>query len=313
MNPRRRVVLAKIESTYGTDSVPVPGTDAVLVRSVSAVPLEQEYAERELVRPFLGNFEDLPARSRVRLDIDLEMAGFGAAGPATPTPGYDALLRICGLSRTISLGVDVQYKPISIGFESCTIYFYQDGTLHKLTGCRGNLEIVMDLNQVPVYRLAITGLYIAPGDAALPTPTLSGYQRPLVVNRANTTAFNLHGFAGRLQTLNLNLNNQVVHRNLVGQGGDEIVITNREPAGNIEIEAPDTIAAKDWYTSVQSVTLSTLSVTHGPALNQVKIDAPNVQLTNPRFNEVDNKIHLAFDLQLMPGAAGNDELNITVK
>ncbi len=313
MNPRRRVVLAKIEGAYGTDSVPVPGTDAVLCAAVNVTPLEQDLVERTLVRPHLGNFEDLPARSRVRIEIDLEIAGFGSAGPATPTPGYSALLRSCGQSVTVNVGVDVQYKVISTAFESASIYFYQDGTFHKLTGCRGNLEIVMGLNGRPVYRLTITGLYNAPVDVALPSPTLTGYQRPVVVNRVNTTAFALHGFAGRLQELSINLNNQVVHRNLVGQTTDEIIITNREPTGSIEIEAPDTIAAKDWYASISAGTLGALTLMHGPALNRVQIDAPNVQLTNPRFNEVDNKVHLGFDLQLMPGAAGNDELLITVK
>lgn len=313
MNPRRRVVLAKIESAYGTDATPVAGTDAVQVADVNATPIELEYVERTLIRPALGNFEDLPAKSRVKIDIDLEVAGFGSAGPATPTPGYSALLRMCGLSVTVNAGVDVQYKPISSGFESGTIYFYQDGTLHKLTGCRGNLEIVMDLNQRPIYRLSITGLYSTPTDVALPTPTVTAYQRPVVVNRANSSAFSLHGFSGRLQSLSINLNNEVVHRNLVGQTTDEILITNRAPSGSVEIEAPDTIAAKDWYTAILNVTLAALSLTHGPATNQVKVDAPSVQLTNPRFVPVDNKVHIGFELQLMPTSAGNDELTITVK
>lgn len=310
---RKRVVLAKIESVYPTDPVPVAATDAVLVRSINATPLELDYAERTLVRPFLGNFEDLPARSRVKIEIELELAGFGTAGPATPTPGYAALLRACGLSQTVSAGVDVQYKPISAAFESATIYFYQDGTLHKVSGCRGNVEIALDLNQVPVYRLTFTGLYATPTDVALPSPTVSAYQRPVVVNRANSTALTLHGFAtARLKSLSINLNNEVVHRNLVGQTTDEILITNRAPAGSIEIEAT-TVAAKDWWTAIQSVTLAALSVTHGPALNRVQLDAPNVQLTNPRFSEEDSIVHLGMDLQFMPGATGNDELTITVK
>lgn len=310
---RKRVLLAKIESAYATDPVPVAATDAVLVRSINATPIELDYAERNLVRPFLGNFEDLPARSRVKVEIELEMAGFGSAGPATPTPGYGALLRACGLSQTISVGVSVVYAPISASFESATIYFYQDGTLHKLTGCRGNLEMALDLNQIPVYKLTMTGLYATPTDVALPSPTVSAYQRPVVVNRANSSSFTLHGFAtGRLKSLSLNLNNEVPHRNLVGQTTDEILITNRAPAGSIEIEAT-TVAAKDWWTAIQNVALSALSLTHGPATNQVKLDAPNVQLTNPRFTEEDSIVHLTMDLQLMPGSAGNDELTVTVK
>lgn len=313
MLARKRVILAKIESAYATDSVPAPATDAVLVRMADPTPLEIDYVERSLVRPYLGNFEDLPARTRVKLEIEMELAGFGTAGPATPTPGYAALLRMCGLAQTISAGVDVQYKPDDgVIFESGTIYFYQDGTFHKLTGCRGNVEISMSLNQIPVYKLSITGLYNAVVDAALPTPTLSAYQRPVVMNRANTTPFSLHGYASaRLQSLNINLGNQVTHRNLVGQGTDEILITDRAPAGSIEIEAT-TIAAKDWYAAINAVTLAALALTHGPALNQVKLDAPNVQLTNPRFSVSDGIVHLGMDFKLMPSSSGNDELTITV-
>lgn len=312
LSARRRVVLAKIETTYGTDATPAAGTDAVLCASVNPTPVEIDYAGRAIVRPYFGNFEDLLARSRVKIDIELEAAGFGSAGPATPTPGYAALLRMCGLSQTVNTGTSVVYAPISSAFESGTIYFYQDGTFHKLTGCRGNAELVMDLNQRPMWKFSIVGLYNAPTDVALPSPTVSAFQRPTVVNRANTSVFTLHGFAARMKSLSLNLNNNVVHRNLVGQTTDEILITDRAPTGKVEIEAT-TVAAKDWWAAIQAITLSALSVTHGPATNQIQPAAPNVQLKNPVFNEDDNYVHLAMDLQFMPSAAGNDELTFTIK
>lgn len=309
----RKVLFAKIESAYSTDPVPVAGTDAVLLRGNPAItPIEIDYVERTLVRPFHGNFEDLIARQRVKIELELEVAGFGTAGPATPTPGYSALLRMCGWSPAVSAGVSVLYSLLSTSYESGTIYFYQDGTFHKLTGCRGEWEVALDLNQIPVYKLSITGLYNAPTDVALPSPTLTAYQRPLVVNRANTSAFTLHGYAGRLKSLSLKGNNDVPHRNLVGQATDEILITGRAPSGSIEIEAT-TVAAKDWWSPISSITLAALSITHGPATNQVKFDAPKVQLTNPRFTSEDKIVHLQMDLKLQPNAAaGNDELTITV-
>jgi hypothetical protein len=39
---RRQLILAKEESVYGTDPTPVVGSDAILVRSISATPLESD-------------------------------------------------------------------------------------------------------------------------------------------------------------------------------------------------------------------------------------------------------------------------------
>src|SRR5690242_4122674 len=123
----KAAILSKKESSYGVDPTPVAGTDAVLLRSIEVEPLVVEYAERKLIRPFFGNYEDLPAKSLVRLTLEQEIAGFGTAGPATPTPGYDSLQLACGQARTHSVGVSEIYKPITTLPDSATIYFYDDG------------------------------------------------------------------------------------------------------------------------------------------------------------------------------------------
>jgi hypothetical protein len=307
---RKRVVLCKRETTYGTDPVPTAGTDALLLRSVEIEPLDQEYAERTLVRPYYGNFEDLPIRSRMKLTKELELAGFGSAGPTTPTPGYSALLRSAGLAQSVTLGVNVIYTPVSQNFDSVTDYFHNDLTLHKLLGGRSELEISLALNEVPVYRVMTTGLYGGVVDAALPTPTVSAYQRPVVVNQINTTDLNIHGLTtAELKNFSMSMGNVLVHRNLVG-AAENIDLTGRLVTGEIEIQA-NTVAVKDWWSSIRGATLGAFSITHGPALNRVKIDAANVQLTNPRFSDVDGITHLTLGMKFMP-AAGNDEFSITV-
>lgn len=307
---RKRVVLCKLESTYGTDPVPAAGTDALLLRSVEVEPLDQEYAERTLVRPYYGNFEDLPIRSRIKITKQLEMAGFGSAGPLTPTPGYAAVLRSCGLAQTITTGVNVIYAPVSQNFDSVSDYFHNDLTLHKLLGGRSELEISLALNEVPVFRVMTTGLYGGVVDAALPTPNISAYQRPVVVNQINTTGLNIHGLTtAKLKDFKLSMGNVLVHRNLVG-GNESIELTDRQVTGEIEIEAT-TVAVKDWWSSIRAATLGAFSVTHGPATNRVKIDGAKVQLTNPRFSDVDGITHMTLGMQFMP-SAGNDEFSITV-
>lgn len=93
---RRTAILTKIESPYGTDSTPV-GTDALLVRNLSVTPIDASVVTRDLIRPYLGNYEQLLASTRVSLSFEVEMAGSGTAGTA---PKFDSLLRACGLAAT---------------------------------------------------------------------------------------------------------------------------------------------------------------------------------------------------------------------
>lgn len=306
-------ILVKKESSYGVDAVPVAGTDAVLLRSIDPEPLVVEYAQRKLIRPHYGNYEDLPAKSLVRLTLEQELAGFGTAGPAVPTPGFDALMLSCALARTHSVGVSEVYNPISSLPDSVTVYYYDDGLLHKALGCRANLELVLPLNDIPVLRYSLLGLYGGITDAAVPSPTVTAYQRPLVVNQANTTGLSIHGFAtARLKQATFNLNNQVEHRNLVG-GAEEILITGRAPDGEIEIEGT-TVAAKDWWSIVRAATLGAFSVEHGTVGgNKFKIDGANVQLTNPRRAVDQGIIHMPLGLKFQPGATGNDEITFTIR
>ena len=60
---RKQLLLVKTESTYGTDSSPA-GTDALLVRSIDVTPLESDVVSRDLIRPYLGNSEQLLARQQ---------------------------------------------------------------------------------------------------------------------------------------------------------------------------------------------------------------------------------------------------------
>ncbi|MNR59506.1 hypothetical protein D3C85_1807750 [compost metagenome] len=57
-----------------------------------------------------------------------------------------------------------------------------------------------------------------------------------------------------------------------------------------------------------------VSITHGTvAGNIVEIKAPSAQLTNPAYSEQDNVAMLELDMNVNPGVAGNDELEIIVR
>jgi len=129
---RKGLIVAAKESTYGTDASPV-GADAIKVANINITPLQSDVVSREIIRPFLGNAEQLLANQRVELTFDVELTGSGAAGTA---PAYGILLEACGMDVATVASTSVTYTPLSASFPSATIYYFNDQIRHKLTGAR---------------------------------------------------------------------------------------------------------------------------------------------------------------------------------
>jgi len=230
---RKRLILAKTEVSYGTDSTPA-GTDAILVRDLNITPLQSDTVDRELIRPYLGASQQLLANTRVEVTFQVELAGSGTAGTA---PAYGRVLKACGFSETISAGVSVTYAPVSSSFSSVTIYYNIDGVLHKVTGCRGTYTINGAVGEIPYIEFTMTGIYNAPTDTAAPAATYSNQANPVVFKNGNTTGFQLLSYSGCLQSLELDMGNEVIYRELVGCT-KEVLIVNRAVTGTVVLEAP---------------------------------------------------------------------------
>lgn len=304
---RRKVILAKNESTYGTDAAPAAGTDAMLVRNFSIRPLQQEYDDRDYEVPYFGNKGRIVSGAFVELSFEVEMAGGGAAGTA---PKYGPLLKSCGMSETINAGVSVVYAPITTGEQSASIYFYMDGRLHKVLGAFGNVEARIVAGRIPVWAFTFVGLYVLPSDVALPTPTLTAFQKPLAVTNSNTTPATLFGFAGKFREITISTGNEIVYRNL--PNSEAVRFIGRRARGAVRLE-DELVATKDWWTIVRAGTLGALAVTQGTAAgNKVAIAANQVQLTEPDISEEQGIAMIRLNMELQPSSAGNDEFSITV-
>ncbi|MFE8033843.1 phage tail tube protein [Thiohalocapsa marina] len=305
---RKTVILAKTETTYGTDSVPTGAANAMTVRNLSLSPLVVNRVSRDIVRPYLGNSEQLAASESVQLSFEVEVAGAGAAGTV---PKWGPLMRACGMSETVSSGVSVTYQPVSASFDAVSIYFNLDGRRHRLLGARGTVSLQMAIDEIPVFAFQFTGLYAAPTDSAESGVAYTGWQVPVVVTNTNTTQLSFHGYTGALMSeLSIELANEVQFRPVVG-AANAVLITNRAPAGSITLDA-DLVAQWNPWTRISGGTLAALSVTQGiVAGNRVKIDAPKVQIGNPTMGDRLGIATEQYPLTLMPNA-GNDELVITV-
>lgn len=390
---RRRILLAKIESTYNTDSSPL-AANAMLIRNLDMTPLDAEIVSRDLVRPYFGNYDQIIAAQKVVLTFEVELQGSGTAGVA---PSYGPLMRACGMSETVtaaavtgsaqagttttitlaagsssvtnfyvglpvtitsgtgigssgtiggyngttkvatvvtpfatapaaasaySIGPGVVYKPVSSSFESVTIYAQpQDSVqssspLHKVTGCRGNVEFMTNSKGLPTAKFTMTGVYNTVVDAANLTATYTGFQTPIAVNKANTPRFNFFGLSAIMSEFGVNMNNEVVYRNLVNS--ESVILTDRKAGGTAVFEAP-TIStgtyAQDFFATALGTTNGSLQLTHGSTTGFV-IDMTSyttVDVQNPTYTDMDGIVMMSLPFVLVPTTLGNDEFYLCAR
>jgi hypothetical protein len=303
---RKRLILAKTESTYGTDPTPTGSANAILVRNLEITPLQADTVTRDLIRPYLGNSDQLLAQTRVEVTFEVELAGSGTAGTA---PAYGPVLKACGLSETVVATTSVTYAPVSASFSSVTIYFHNDGIRHKVTGCRGTFELNAEVGQIPVISFTMTGIYNAPTDESLPSPTYANQAAPLIFKNGNTSNFSIFSYSGCLQSLNFQLANEVIYRELVGCTKESLIV-NRAPAGDVVIEAPS-IATKDFFAIATGSSTGSISFQHGgTAGNIVTFTTAQSDIANPSYSDQDGIQMLNLPYVAVPTSAGNDELSL---
>jgi hypothetical protein len=303
---RKRLILAKTESTYGTDPTPTGSANAILVRNLEITPLQADTVTRDLIRPYLGNSDQLLAQTRVEVTFEVELAGSGTAGTA---PAYGPVLKACGLSETVVATTSVTYAPVSASFSSVTIYFHNDGIRHKVTGCRGTFELNAEVGQIPVISFTMTGIYNAPTDESLPSPTYANQAAPLIFKNGNTSNFSIFSYSGCLQSLSFQMANEVIYRELVGCTKESLIV-NRAPAGDVVIEAPS-IATKDFFTIATGSSTGSISFQHGgTAGNIVTFTTAQSDIANPSYSDQDGIQMLNLPYVAVPTSAGNDELSL---
>jgi len=314
---RKTAILAKIETTYGTDAAPTGAANAILISNQSVNPLNAQNVDRAVVREYLGASEQLVGVAFKEVSFDVDLAGAGAAGTA---PAYGPLLRACGFAETISVDSRVEYNPISSAFESVTIYYHDDGVLHKLLGARGSFSMKMGVGEKPALSFKFIGLDGGETAVANPTQTLTAWKTPQVITNQNTgyllfgctiaTGILSGGTAYPSKGLQIDSGISVNHNPLLG--GETIELTNRAVTGKISL---DLTAAQEvtFMSTVKANTTQSIGLQHGSTAGSIiVVYAPAVQLINPKKEEQNGVRLIGFDARLIP-LSGNDELKIVVR
>lgn len=304
---RKKAILAKIETTSGTDSVPTGAANSILVRNLSVTPIEGDIVNRDLIRSYIGNSEEYLVGEYRVVEFDVEIAGAGAAGTA---PAYGPLLRACGMAETVTGGVKVEYLPVSSAFETVSIYCNTDGLNHKLTYGMGTVSMDFTAKGIPFFHFRFIGKWTAVTDTALPSQTLTAFQKPLPCSTTNTPTFSFLGVSSLvIESLRIDLNNTLNFRSLIGAEYSQIV--DRKATGELMFEAVP-VATLDVVSLARTNTTGALQLIHGTtAGNKVQIDAPAVDIGKPTYGESDGVMMISCPVSLTP-SSGNDELKITV-
>lgn len=176
---RRAVLLTKIESTYGTDPTPTTAANAVEVIDLQLKPMKPPL-ERLAQHETLMRKASLGVEEFYEVSFKLEIMSTGAAG--TP-PRLGPLLRACGMSQTIITGGSpvVKYRDRSSSFESCTIWAYLGGRLHKINGVFGNVKGTFEAGKIATLEFSMMGLKGA-------TPTVTTMPTDAVYDEASGDA-----------------------------------------------------------------------------------------------------------------------------
>jgi hypothetical protein len=304
---RKRTILLKTESTYGTDATPI-GTDALTVRSMDVSPIDADVVSRDLIRPYLGNSTQLLANIKVQCNFEVEYASSGVAGTA---PRWGPAMLACGTAATTVASTSVTYAPVSSAFPSATIYYFADGIKHAVTGWRGTFEIKGELGQVPVISFTGTGVYSTPTDLSVGAVTYGNQADPLIFTSGNTTAFSLFSYSGCLSSFSFAMNNEIQYRELIGCA-KEVLITDRKPSGQVMIESVP-IATKDFFTIATGTTTGSLTLTHGAtAGNRAVFTSPQTDIMNPTYGDMNGVIMLNLSYASLPTTAGNNEFSLAL-
>ncbi len=304
---RSKIILAEIESAYGTDPSPTGSANAVLATDVQITPMEGNDVSRDLETPWLGAQATIPTELHAKLSFKVELAPSGTAGSA---PAWGVLLRGCAVAETIVASTSVTYNPITDSHESLTFHLWIGSTRYVLLGARGNCMISVDAQGIPYLEFEFTGLFSQPSEQARPTPDTSAWQKPLVATTANTPTFTMAGTSFVMRRARLDLGNQVENRFLVGS--ESVLITDKSESFETTVEAVALTTFNPFSLAAAQSSVA-VSLVHGTAAGAIStLSLPAAQMQRPQGLENAQDIK-EWPLRLVPlPTSGNDQWTLTL-
>ena len=306
----KALILAKIETEYGTDSGPLAAANAILCADPEITPIAKSL-ERNNVKGSFGAKAKLIIGEGQKISFTTELRGPGGSAPITTAPDIGPLFRACGFTQTIvtTEGQEcVKYIPHSaFEGESITLWFYMDNNLHKAVGCRGTFGLDTKANEYALIKWEFTGLYAGPvHSASIPTPTFTSVLPPVF----KSAGFAIDGYAAIIESLKFNMNNSIVKRTDANAATGILSwnISERTVTAEIDPEVA-AIGTKDFWAMWANSSTVAMTATIGQSVgNRCVITCPAVQPDDIKYSDREKILTYQYPLLVKPTDAGNDEI-----
>lgn len=308
MNKNKAVILAKLESTYGTDPTPVASTDALLVYDLD-VKVSGKRLERRFLKPSYGNADYINSGESIDVTFKIDCTGVLTDSNAPPPVGK--LLEACNMTETISEGVRATYAVNSLQdtAKSLTFYYYLDGLLHKVSGARGNMKIDLVPGELAMFEFSFKGLYNADhaSVASMVTPTWPT-DPARIFKDADVVINSVTTYGVSKVSVDLGNDVQLIPNANAATGFGKIVVAGRNLSGNVGIHATNAVTWWDAYKNSSQWDMTFSIYMDGTdtidfAVNNLKIDVPN-------YADVNSILMHDINYTAAPSAAGNNEFSI---
>lgn len=99
MHFRKKMILAKLESSYAADPTPSASANSILTKDLQIQTFQGNTVDLNYDRPHLGGDKSIYTGPHTTLSFNVDLAGAGVAG--TP-PAYGPLLRACGFQEIVN-------------------------------------------------------------------------------------------------------------------------------------------------------------------------------------------------------------------
>ena len=306
MYTKKGYLLAKIESTPGTDPTPTVAANAVEAFEIELVT-KGDMKQRAMGMADRSFHTEVRGQTQVDLKFKTFLKGSGNAGTI---PRWDPLVRACDRVATVVSGTSVTYYPAAT-YEACTVWVNMDGILVKLNGCAGDCEVELVAGEPAFLNFTLSGNYALPTDSVVTAPTYDS-SSPLIVKNSTTT---FGSYAAIIEKMMLKFGNTIVARKdfTVAEAIRSFIVTNRNPEGMISCEAVLRATSNaDFMSYFDAGTTKALSmVLSGGAGNIVTVTAPVCVLRAPKWGDRDGLRTFDVDFQ-MARNSGNDEMVIAL-
>lgn len=283
---QRKVIMAKIETTEGTDSMPA-AVDVIDCRNAKFED-DSTFEKKDTHRPTLSDQGGFITEIKGKISFEIDLKASGSVGAQSQ---LGRLLLACGFEERLEEDVNevvtgLVYLPVSAqaSMKTITIYEYtlgdnSDAILRKLVGARGTYTMSIEAGKKAKVQFNFEGRYIEPIDMPNPTIIASNFESslPAIVENASFK-YDDDPYVCRGITLNCQNTLYPLPDMNSGSGILKTLITDRSISGTM---SPDiiNIAIKNFYAIWKANTKAEISLKVGSvAGNIIEITVPSAQL-----------------------------------